>query len=234
MSSSVIGGLNEKSLHRQLKEHYRNPKSKLEEKVNGYIIDVVNPGELVEIQTGNFSGIRTKLSSLLSENRIRLVYPVAVETTILLLNEDGSLRSSRKSPKKGSLYSAAAELLYIAELIPHKNLSVEVLKIRQDEIRRDDGEGSWRRKGISISDRLLTEIVQSSIFTDKEDYLNLLPDTLPTPFSNKDLAENLPATGTGSRGKQRLAGQISYLLRKLELISITGKDGNRLLFTLSG
>ena len=234
MSSPIIGGLNEKSLHRQLKEHYQTPESRLEESIDGYIVDVVTPDELIEIQTGNFAGIRTKLSVLLQKNRVRLVYPVAAETTLLLLNEDNSLLSSRKSPKRGSIYSAAAELLYLAELLTHENLTIEVLLVRQDEIRSNDGRGSWRRRGISITDRVLVEIIHSTRFTAGTDYLRFLPDGLPSPFSNMDLAEHLPSTGTGARGKQRVAGQISYLLRKLELLEIAEKKGNRLLFALSG
>jgi hypothetical protein len=230
MSSSIIGGLNEKSLHRQLKEHYRTEDSLVEEKVLSYVVDVVNPGELVEIQTGNFSGMRKKLSVLLSENKVKLVYPVASQTMISVYEKDGrTLRSRRKSPKKGSLYSSAAELLYIAELLPHPGLSVEVLIVKQEEIRLDDGNGSWRRKGISIDDRVLIEVEQSILFTKKTDYMTLLPAGLPSPFGNKEVAGAL--VGINAKARPKLAGQITYLLRKLELIEITSKEGNRLLFT---
>ncbi|MBI9105669.1 MAG: hypothetical protein JEZ04_02935 [Spirochaetales bacterium] len=230
MTSPIIGGLNEKSLHRQLKELYCTKGSIMEAKVSGYVIDIVRPDELVEIQTGNFSAMRNKLACLLTEHRVLLVYPIAAETMISTYNEDGhTLRSRRRSPKKGSLSSAAAELLYLAELLPHPNLSVEILLVKQEEVRRDDGNGSWRRKGVSIEDRVLLEVEEIRHFSRISDYLTLLPAGIGSSFDNKEVATGL--TGINKRGKVRLAGQITYLLRKLELIEITGKEGNRLLFT---
>ena len=228
MSSTIIGGLNEKSLHRQLKEYYSDEESLVEEKVSGYIVDIVNPCELVEIQTSNFSGIKNKLTALLQEYRVRLVHPVAAETVISVYEKDGSLRSRRKSPKRESLSSAAAQLLYIADLLPNPALSVEITVIRQEEIRYDDGKGSWRRKGVSIEDRLLVEILESHRLAETSDYLRLLPQGLPSRFGNRELSEAL--SGTNKRGRTRLAGQITWLLRRLELIRIADKEGNRMLF----
>ena len=231
MSSPIIGGLNEKSLHRQLKEHYSTPESLVEEKVAGYVIDVVNPDELIEIQTSNFSGIKKKLAALLLEHRVRIIYPIAAETTISVYNRDNSLRSRRRSPKRENISSAASELLYIADLLPHPGLSVELPVIRQEEIRYDDGKGSWRRRGVSIEDRLLVEIIESRLFSDTRGYLELLPPDLPSPFGNRELAAAL--SGINKGGRTRLAGQITWLLRKLELITVTGKDGKRMLFEIS-
>lgn len=227
--SPIIGGLNEKSLHRQLKERYRTRNSLVEEKVAGYVVDVVRPTELVEIQTGSFSGMKKKLTALLEDHTVRLVHPVAKETVISVYCEDGiTLKSTRRSPKKGSLPFAAAELLYLADLLPHPGLTVEILLVKQEEIRRDDGRGSWRRKGISLSDRCLVEVEEKHLFREPPDYLALLPEDLPAPFGNREIAERLK--GTTPRGRLRLAGQITYLLRKLELLKIVGKEGNRFLF----
>ncbi len=233
MSSSIIGGLNEKSLHRQLKERYSSVKSVTEQSVSGYVVDVVNPEELIEIQTGNFSGIRKKLKVLLQKHPVRLVYPLAAETIISVYNNDGSLRSRRRSPKRATTCTAASELLYIPDILDNINLTVEILLVKQEEIRCDNGKGSWRRGGISIEDRLLTEVIDCKQFYEKTDYLKLLPSGLSFPFGNREVAEKLPPLGTGRRGQMKLAGQITYLLRKLDLIENYGKDGNRLLFTIT-
>ncbi|MDC7227550.1 MAG: hypothetical protein PQJ61_12365 [Spirochaetales bacterium] len=230
MNKPIIGGLNEKSLHRQLKEYYCTEESLMEEKVEGFVIDVVNPDGLVEVQTSNFSGMKKKLKVLLPGHPVRLIHPVAAETMISVYNKDGSLKTRRRSPKRGTIRSAAAELLYIADLIPNPNLTVEIPLVRQEEIRCDDGKGSWRRKGVSIEDRLLVEVIESRCFQTAADYLSLLPDDLPDTFGNKDIADTL---GGGKAGRTRLAGQITWLLRRLELVQICGKEGNRLLFQLN-
>lgn len=226
-----IGGLNEKSLHRKLKERYRTKNSLVEEKVGNYVVDVKRPTEIVEIQTGSFSGMKKKLSVLLKEHRVRLVHPVAVETIISTYEADGTtLRSSRRSPKKGCIAMAGSELLYLVDLLPHPNLWVEILLVKQEEVRIDDGKGSWRRKGISVEDRHLGEVVEHQLFKDPKDFLNLLPQDLPDTFGNREVAEGL--SGTNKKGKTRLAGQITYLLRKLDLIEQIGKEGNRFLFQI--
>ena len=231
MSSRIIGGLNEKSLHRQLKERYLGSGGSAETTIDGYVIDVAKPDMLIEIQTGGFAGIRTKLSALLQNHPVRLVHPVAAETVISVYAEDGQLRSNRRSPKRGSIQTAAGELLYLSELIPHPNLEIEILLVRQEEVRRDDGRGSWRRRGISIEDRILNEVIDTRLFSQPADYLSMLPNGLPDIFSNGELADHLSTTGTGKKGKLRLAGQITYLLRKLNMLEISGRDGNKLLFS---
>ena len=47
-------------------------------------LDVVRAdGELVEIQTGGFSALRTKLDALLDRHRIRIVHPIPAERRIV-------------------------------------------------------------------------------------------------------------------------------------------------------
>lgn len=230
--SPHIGGLNEKSLHRQLKGLYATADSMVEEKVSGYVVDVATPEGIVEIQTGGFAGMRRKLTDLLEDHPVRLVHPLAVETTISLYDEEGGkLKSSRRSPKRGCPALAAAELLYLTELLGHPNLTVEIIMVKQEEIRRDDGRGSWRRKGVSIEDRRLLEVSERHLFETLRDYLALLPPGLPSPFGNREVAEKL--TGLPARGRLRLAGQMTYLLRKLELLEPAGKEGRRNLFRVA-
>ena len=56
-----IGQLNESPLHFQLKQYYRLLKDLLEQKVDGKFIDIVRGKLLIEIQTGSFSKIKSKL-----------------------------------------------------------------------------------------------------------------------------------------------------------------------------
>ncbi|MDC7124495.1 MAG: hypothetical protein PQJ46_02950 [Spirochaetales bacterium] len=234
MTTSVIGSLNEKSLHKKIKNIYltKTPNAVDETKVDDYIIDIVSPNELIEIQTGNFSGIKTKISKLVSKHPVKIVHPVAAETIISTYKINGELKSKRRSPKRGCIESCAGELLYIADLLYSENLSIEILLIRQEEKRIDDGKGARRRRGISIKDRTLLEIIEKQTFKKRADFISLLPENLPSQFSNSDIADKLKEKYLPKKQRIKLASQISYLLRKLELIKITGKDGNRLLFSL--
>ena len=58
-SNNLIGTLGEKSLHAELKQWYMQPGDLLEEMVDGFHIDIVRGKLLIEIQTTNFSSIKS-------------------------------------------------------------------------------------------------------------------------------------------------------------------------------
>ena len=225
-----IGQLNERSLHRSLKAIYRKDGT-TEADIGGYIVDILSrDGEIIEIQTKNLAAMRNKLAALLPSHRVRVIHPVAAETIIVLHDEEGGIRR-RKSPKRGSVESAAEELLYLEKLLPEPNLTVEIVLIRQQELRTADGKGARRRRGVSINDRRLIEVIGSVRFSETGDYLKLLPPELPPLFGNREIADTL--TAVDKAGRLRLAGRLSWLLRKLGLIEVHGKEGRRLIFKLS-
>jgi hypothetical protein len=107
----MIGTLNEGALHAELKEWYRRPRDRAEEKVDGYVVDLVRGRLLIEIQTGNFAPLRRKLDALLRTHRVRLVAPVALSRRIVRLSDDGVVLSSRRSPRHGRLEDVFARLV---------------------------------------------------------------------------------------------------------------------------
>ena len=115
------------------------------------------------------------------------------------------------------------ELLRLPEWALHPNLRVEVVLTREEEIQRTDGKGSWRRKGHSIFDRKLIEIVRVQSFTKAGDWMKLLPSTLPDSFTNQALAKAL--------GKPSIVAQrMTYCLRRMGLLEVLGKSGRAMLF----
>jgi hypothetical protein len=107
-------------------------------------------------------------------------------------------------------------------MMAHSNFSLEVLLIEEDEIRRKDGKGSWRRRGWSIVDRKLIEIVDRRLYEDPSDFLHFIPNSLETPFTNSDLVESLGIS-------RRLCQRLTYCLRKMNVLKIAGKKGNAIL-----
>ena len=69
------------------------------------MIDIVRDDLLLEIQTGNFASIKSKLVHLVQEHRVRLIYPIAQEKWIVKLSkeENGGEVTRRKSSKRGRL-----------------------------------------------------------------------------------------------------------------------------------
>ena len=186
-----IGTLQERSLHAKIKELYNTPDSEFEVTVDGFVIDVVRGNLLIEIQTRKFSAIKEKLLKLMKNHPVRLVHPIAQEKWVIRQSEDGEVIGRRKSPKKMGLLHIFEELVSIPTFIIHSNFEIEVLLIKEEEIRVNDGMGSWRRKGWSSIDRDLVDILDRKLFTMPNDFLGLIPDTIEEPFTTKTLSETL-------------------------------------------
>jgi len=216
--------MQENSLHAALKTWYAGDSGQVEVLLDGYLIDVVIGEQLVEIQTRSFSAIKNKIYDLLDRYPVHLVHPVALEKWITRLPAQGeSALYRRKSPRKGRLEDLFYELIRFPELVAHPAFTLEVVFTQEEEIRRDDGRGSWRRGGVSIIDRRLLHVVRQVEFTCPQDFLSMLPENLPETFSNTDLASAL-------RIKPGLARKMSYCLKKMGAICPDGKRGRAFLY----
>jgi hypothetical protein len=219
-----IGTLNEFSMHAQIIHHLAQPNDQLEAELEGYFIDILRGQKIIEVQTSNLAQLMPKIKKLRDQHPIEIIYPLKAKKYIIKKKEDGEIVSRRASPKKERIEHVFDQLVYAPEIIIHKNVSLTVLMIESEEVWLDDGEGSWRRKFWSISERNLTRILDKKHFEYNEDFLELLPKSLPSPFTNKQLAKQLRIRG-------RLAGKITYTFRKMGLIDIVDKKGNAYLFS---
>jgi hypothetical protein len=218
-----IGTLAEKSLHAGIKEWYGRSADQFEVKVDGFVIDIVRGEQLIEIQTRHFGAMKRKLKRLLEDHPVLLLHPIAQEKWIVRQTAVGNPISRRKSPKKGQPLDLFSELMRIPHLLPHPNLVVGAVLIQQEEIWRDDGQGSWRRKGWSLHDHKLLDVLGMQTFATPADLLIMLPPDLPQPFTNKQLAKL-------ARIRPNLAQRITYTLARCDVIEQVGKDGQSNLY----
>jgi hypothetical protein len=206
----------ENSLHEGVKRWYAEPGDLIEENVEGYIVDVVRGEQLIEIQTRNFSAIKKKLSKLIHYHRVHLVHPVSQRKWIVRIDANGEMVSRRRSPRRGRVEDIFLELVYMPNLIREPNFSLEVLLVHSEEVLIDDGRGSWKRRGWSIHDRRLLEVVESHVFSEPRDFHGLLPESLQLEFTTRQLAEIL-------RLRLNIAQKMVYTLRNMGAIETIGK-----------
>ncbi|MCW4031703.1 MAG: hypothetical protein NWE80_04995 [Candidatus Bathyarchaeota archaeon] len=218
--------MNEHSLHSEIKNWYSLPGDKIEVEIDGFIVDILRHALLIEIQTRNFSAIKTKLVKLLEDHEVRLVYPIPQLKWIVHVTKSGEKIRRRKSPKKGRLVDLFYELVNTPKLIKEENFSLEVLMIEEEEYRCNDGKGSWRRRGVRIKDRRLINVNSRTLFKNEKDFLRFLPNDPIAPFTNKKFAKL-------SEVSINLARRITYCLRKMGIITTTGKKGKELIFKVS-
>ncbi|MCL1600020.1 MAG: hypothetical protein M3112_00615 [Actinomycetia bacterium] len=221
---TTIGLLNEKPLHAALKEWYRRDGDEVEVPLEGFVVDLVRDGLLIEIQTGGFASMRRKLDRLLDSHQIRLVYPVAAEKWIVKLDESGSETSRRRSPKRGIPADVCGELVSFPSLLSHPNFTLEVTLTVEEEIRRPDAKKGWRRGGFVIEERRLVVVRETVEFETPATLLDLLPEGLPDPFTTADLA-------TGLGRSRHLAQEVAYCLRVSGAVATAGRDKRGILYS---
>ncbi|HEX6045883.1 MAG TPA: hypothetical protein VFZ22_15425 [Pyrinomonadaceae bacterium] len=220
---SHIGVLNEKPLHASLKQWYSRPGDRFEVPVDGFVIDIVRDDLLIEIQTRNFASINSKLSKLTRSYEVRLVYPLVQEKWILRSETGSGMAVRRKSPKRGRLEDLFSELVSIPRLLSNPNFSLEVLMIREEEVRRYDRKRRrWRRKGWVVEGRRLVDVVDRRLFVKSADWLAFVPNGLES-FTTKDIA-------TGANTRRDLAQKMAYCLRHGRMIELIGKHGRANLY----
>ncbi len=222
-SANAIGTLGESPLHAALKGHYAQPGDALEADLKGYIIDILRGAQLIEIQTRSLGSLRPKLTALLPQHPILLVHPLPKLKWIQRQPAAGPLPPRRKSPKQARLEDAFRELLRIADLLPHPNLTICLAFIEVEEVWREDGQGSWRRKGWSIAQRRLLGLYSERRLNGLADYAALLPPTLPEQFTNAELSTLSHIPGS-------LAGKMTWTLTRAGVLKQVGRAGRANLF----
>ena len=181
---------------------------------------------LIEIQTKNLFAMKRKLNRLVETHSVRLVHPIGQEKWIVRQGEDGEVIGRRRSPKRGGLESVFGELISFPQLLSYPNFTLEVLLIREEEIRVRDDTVNWRRRGWATSERRLLEVLSSHVFEQPADLLALVPPTLPDPFTPVQLAQALGRPAW-------LARRMTYCLREMGMLAPAGKRGRSNLFARS-
>ena len=219
-----IGELNERSLHRALKERYAVVGSETEHVIDGFVADVLAGGRIAEIQTGSFGPLRNKLLRLLDAYPVTLVHPIARDRYIVKVANDPALpETRRRSPKHGSVFDVFSALVSIPALLAHPNLTLEVVMTVEEEVRApSERRGRWRRDWTRV-DRRLVDVVETHAIASMADLFAMIDSRLPEQFTTNDIA----AAMQSSRG---LGQKAAFCFREGGVIEICGKNGNTLVY----
>jgi hypothetical protein len=218
-----IGVLREGPLHAAVKALLAEPGDRAEVPVGRFVIDLVRAdGELVEVQTGGFSALGAKLDALLDVHRLRIVHPVAAERRIVRVDESGQVLSARRSPRRATALAVFDKLVAFPSLVTHPNLTIDILLLREDHVRRPPASTTGRRTR-ERGERRLVEVLDRVTLRTPQDLVAALPALPPDPFSTRELAALL---GCGTL----LAQRTLYCLRTLGIVESAGKRGQAPLY----
>jgi hypothetical protein len=217
----------ETTLHRQLKELYAADDQRREVSVDGYRIDAIAGGRLIEVQSAPLAAIRRKVRHLLERHDVLVVKPLAAHKLLITRRrKGGAVQSTRRSPRHETVYDLFAELVHFVEVFPHPRLTLHVLLTEQEEFRLPKKQ-RWRRgPKFRVEDRRLAGVVGRHELRTTADLLKLLPPALPRQFTTADIARELSIP-------RWLAQKMAYCLRQTQSVTSVGKAGRAWLYERS-
>jgi hypothetical protein len=160
---------------------------------------------------------------LVKDHPLRLVYPIAQEKWIIKQHPEDGVITRRRSPKRGQPLEVFKELVSFPALLGHNNFSLEVLMIREEEVRYFDGKKGWRRGGWVTDERRLIDVIERYHFQTPREIWSLIPANLAEEFTTSDLAAVMQIN-------KRFAQRVAYCLRAMDVIRQIGKRGHANLY----
>ncbi len=213
-----IGTLGEKTLHAVLKYFYEPDPACHERKIGSYFADVERDGNIVEIQTRQLYRLEKKIAAFLQKGyRVTVVHPIPRHRWLYWIGEDGTLSPRRKSPKTGRPSAAAPELAALHRLIGDPGLTFSILLLDVEDFRNLDGWSKDKKKGSTRFERMPVAYVDELTLRSPEDFRQILPEGLPSPFT---AAEFYKKGGYPVRGG-------FYALKLFEQLDIVRKIGTK-------
>ncbi len=220
-----IGTYKEKKLHKILKLYFEEETVYHEVPCEGFIADVLKDGNIVEIETSGFSGLREKLEAYLPLYHVTLVHPLAAAKSVSWIDpETGNISQKRRSPKKENAYDLLFECIYILDYITHPNLNILGVCLEIQEYRMLDGWSRNKKRGSHRYEQIPTDIFEGILLSDKDSFAAYIPDSCMKDFTTAQFRKEAGINEYTARA-------VMKVLMKAGVIEKTGKKGNTILYS---
>jgi len=224
-----IGTYMEKTLHKVIKRCCEPDTQYHEHKVCGYIADIYRDNKVTEVQTGNFSAMKAKLTAYLSDDNIEqvtVVYPIKAVKHLRWVNkETGEVSNPTRSAKYYDMYSFYDEIYHIKDYILNSRFNLNIIMFEVTELKYLDGWGKHRKNNATKIDVIPKSIIKTACFNSAADYLQLFPPEIreSCSFTAKELSKH-----SGVKG--RPVYSFLKVMKEINLIKPTGKKGNTVIY----
>lgn len=144
-NDSIIGTLNEHTLHLALKNYFEPDETYHECKVGTFVADIKRDDGIIEIETVSFTNIKRKLGAFLKEYPVTVVYPIAVKKSIVWIDpKTHEMTKKHKSPKKGRPSDVLFELFKLKDHLTDGNFRLTLVMCETVDYKLRNG---WSRDG---------------------------------------------------------------------------------------
>ena len=250
LNGEGIGTFSEKRMHKTLKKYVCPDEScheirikpdgsavsfapgepkRAESGKGGYIADVYSEGKILEIQTGSFYPMKSKIRFYLESTdfEVTVVHPLIAEKWSVWIDpETGDVTPRRRSPKKERLTDLLPELFWLSEFLENDKLFFRIPMLEAEEYRLLDGWSRDKKRGSARYERIPIGLVDEFVFRADEIVYSIVSDILPDEFGMTELSKLLRLKGrrlSASVKLMTLAGVIergekkgrSYVYRRI-------------------
>ena len=191
-----IGTLSEKTVHAVVKNYYEPDEDHQEIPIEGKYADIYTEDErIIEIQTGNFSRLKSKLPVFLPEYDVTVVLPVPDRRRMIWIDpETGEEVSAGAYRSALAPWPAFRELYTIREYLSHPHMHVRFLLMNMTEYRLLNGRSRDRKHfGKTRHDRIPEELTGEIILNEPRDYMLFLPEELTEHTKISEAADDTAA-----------------------------------------
>lgn len=225
-----IGTLNEKSIHRLLKDCIEPDKLCQEVRLCGYVCDILNSNGIIEIQSKDFSKLRCKLFSYITETDydITIIYPLNTIKYINWIDKNtGKLIERRKSSTVDRDIKVFEELYKIQDFLTESRVRIICCRLKTEEYKYLDGYGINNKNGATKIDKVPIEITSKLTLDCKtyegyKQFVNI--QGLSKEFTSKDFRAI-------HKCKIKTARIALLVLYNLGIVKRVGKQGNAILYS---
>jgi len=220
-NKNSIGVQKERLLHAFLKYYLEPDAAFHEQAMDGFIADVHRDGTIIEVQTRDLYKLKRKLEAFLEEpevQRVNVVFPIATTKWLIWVEEDGSCRPRRKSPKPGTPLQILPELYGLRTLLQSEKLTFTAAMLQLEEYRHLNGWSRDKKRGSHRMERVPLALDAMVALRGEADYQQLLPGNLPAQFTVQEF-------GKQCRMQEKAAWRSLHVLTVVGVVQKCGKRG---------
>ena len=219
-----IGTQKEKPLHQSIKYYLCHDAMCHEFKIGKFIADIYKDGHITEIQTGSFQAMDHKMTKLLPDYRMTVVYPVVRRKTIIEIDATSGTKKPRKSPKIGNPLQIVREIVKIKKHLFNPNLDFIIFYVDVDEYRMKSLESNPYRKHERLA-QYPKGIPTLFHLKNQVDYYQLLPTDLGDEFTALSLKKSLKLNKSDTQA-------LIQVYKTLDIIEFKRKEGRAFVYQL--
>ena len=216
-----IGVQKERLLHAFLKYYLEPDAAFHEQPAAGFIADARRDGAIIEVQTRDLYRLKRKLEAFLAQPEImqvNVIFPIATTKWLVWVEEDGSCRPRRKSPKPGTPLQILPELYGLRTLLQNEKLTFTAAMLQLEEYRHLNGWSRDKKRGSHRMERVPLALDAMVALNVAADYQGMLPSGLPAQFTVQEL-------GKLCRMQQKAAWRSLHVLTVVGVVQKCGKRG---------